>query len=233
MATRALIFDVDGTLVETEELHRAAFNRAFAEAGLGIAWDRQTYGRLLSTTGGRRRILRYFSESGLPASDELAGRLHLGKNRYYAEAVASGVELRPGVAELMSRARREGVKLAIATTTSRANVEVLLATVGLPPIDVVVAGEDVTNLKPDPEAYGLALARLRLAPHEALAIEDSANGLMSALAAGLRTIITPSFYTQRDGFEGATAVLPDLADFSWRRWDQSVANGQRTNEMEK
>ena len=215
---QALIFDVDGTLAETEELHRAAFNRAFAAAGLGIAWDRARYRELLGTTGGKRRILRHFAEAGLPEDDPLAGELHRRKNQYYAEAVGLGVALRPGVAEVMRRARAADLRLAIATTTSRSNLAALLAHAPLPEFDAIVAGEDVSTLKPHPEVYLKALAQLDLPASAALAFEDSANGLRSATAAGIRTIVTPSYYSAGEDFAVAVAVLRDLADFDWERW---------------
>jgi HAD superfamily hydrolase (TIGR01509 family) len=215
---QALIFDVDGTLAETEELHRAAFNRAFASAGLDISWDRTRYRELLGTTGGKRRILRHFTEAGLNADEALAAELHRSKNMHYAEAVGRGVELRPGVFELMRRARQAGLRLAIATTTSRSNLAALLTHAPLPEFDAIVAGEDVSTLKPHPEVYLKALAQLDLPAGAALAFEDSANGLRSATAAGLRTIVTPSTYSVGEDFTAAAAVLPDLTGFDWERW---------------
>lgn len=215
---RALIFDVDGTLAETEDLHRAAFNRAFAAAGLAIEWDRARYRDLLGTTGGKRRILRHFAETGLPEDEALAAELHGSKNRHYAEAVERGIELRAGVAELLQRARAAGLRLAIATTTSRSNLAALLRHAALPEFDTIVAGEDVSTLKPHPEVYLKALDLLDLAAGSALAFEDSANGLRSATAAGLRTIVTPSYYSTGEDFAAATAVLRDLGDFDWERW---------------
>lgn len=215
---KALIFDVDGTLAETEELHRAAFNQAFAAAGLAIVWDGARYRELLGTTGGKRRILRHFAETGMPPDEVLAQQLHSSKNVHYAEAVAVGVELRPGVVDLIQRASRAGLRLAIATTTSRSNLSALLAGAGLPAFEVIVAGEDVSTLKPHPEVYLRTLEQLQIAPGEALAFEDSANGLKSASAAGLRTIVTPSLYSAGEDFAAAVAVLPDLTDFDWERW---------------
>lgn len=217
-ALQALIFDVDGTLAETEELHRASFNAAFAAAGLHIDWDRARYRELLGTTGGRRRILRYFAETGMAEDEALAAELHASKNRHYAEAVGQGVALRPGVAGLMRRAQDAGLRLAIATTTSRSNLAALLMHAPLPEFDTIVAGEDVSTLKPHPEVYLKALDGLDLPAAAALAFEDSANGLSSAKAAGLRTIVTPSYYSAGEDFAAATAVLRDLDGFDWEKW---------------
>ena len=215
-----LIFDVDGTLAETEELHRLAFNSAFAAAGLPHNWDRERYRQLLGTTGGRQRLLRFFREAGLPEDEALAMRLHRDKNRLYAQAMEHGhLELRRGVASLVARAASAGLKLAIATTTSRANLVALLRAFAdqLPAagFEAIVVGEDVARLKPDPEAYLLALDRLGMAADRCLAFEDSENGLAAAVAAGLRTVVTPGLYTSHQDFAAAWAVLPDLAGFNW------------------
>ncbi|MHB1110230.1 MAG: HAD-IA family hydrolase [Devosia sp.] len=220
---RALIFDVDGTLAETEELHRQSFNRAFAGAGLDIVWDQSLYRELLAVTGGKRRILHYFEQQGRPLDRSmvaLAAGLHAAKNRYYAETLAKdGLELRPGVARLIADAHDNGQKVALATTTGRGNLVALLNAVAtaLPVdgFDAVVTGEDVSVLKPHPEAYLLALGKLSLRGAECLAFEDSEAGLRAAVGAGIRTVVTPSIYTRHQDFSAAIQVLPDLSSFHW------------------
>ena len=217
----ALIFDVDGTLAETEELHREAFNRAFAGEGLPYRWDQTLYRSLLLVTGGRQRLEHFFAEStDLTGAQiaELAPRLHRAKNGHYAEVMAdSPIELRPGVADLLRQARATPLKLAIATTTSRVNLEGLArrfpGELDLDGFDVVVCGEDVTALKPDPEVYRTALQRLALPPGRCLAFEDTRNGVESAVGAGLRVVVTPSLYSTGQDFSAATAVLDDLSHF--------------------
>lgn len=221
MTPAALIFDVDGTLAETEETHRLAFERAFAEDGLDWRWDVDLYRELLHTTGGRERIRRFLEmRGGTPAAfpDDRVGRLHRRKNEIYAELVTAGAcALRPGVARLLRGARAAGLRLALATTTSRANVDALLpATLGPDGPDLfetMVCGEDVMAKKPAPDAYFEVLRRLALPPEACLAFEDSANGLAAARAAGLRTVVTPGLYTEHETFPGALAVLPDLDGF--------------------
>ena len=217
----ALIFDVDGTLAETEELHREAFNRAFAGEGLPYRWDQARYRSLLLVTGGRQRLEHFFAESTDLTEPQIAGlapRLHLAKNGHYAEVMAdSPIELRPGVADLLRQARATPLKLAIATTTSRVNLEGLArrfpGELDLDGFDVVVCGEDVTALKPDPEVYRTALQRLALPPGRCLAFEDTRNGVESAVGAGLRVVVTPSLYSTGQDFSAATAVLDDLSHF--------------------
>jgi HAD superfamily hydrolase (TIGR01509 family) len=214
---RALIFDVDGTLAETEEVHRAAFNAAFAEAGLPWSWTVENYRILLRTTGGKERIAAYLAaEPSLPrlSVDQIAG-LHRTKTAHYLRLMGEGaVALRPGVQALIDRARDRGVRLALCTTTTPANVEALSQAVwgtgAAQQFPVIVAGDEVAAKKPAPDAYVLALSRLGIGPEGAIAVEDSANGILAARAAGLRVAATPSIYSRDDDFGQATWVWPDL-----------------------
>jgi HAD superfamily hydrolase (TIGR01509 family) len=218
MNIRALIFDVDGTLAETEEAHRDAFNRTFAAWGLSWHWDVDDYRQLLKTAGGKERI-RAFQDT-LHLSDrrldetEIA-RLHVEKTARYGAILAKGdLPLRPGVAALIETARAKGLRLAVATTTSRPNVDALCRCCwGRPAaavFDVIAAGDEVAAMKPAPDVYLLALDRLALPASACLAFEDSANGLRSATAAGIATVIAPSAYTRTEDFSGASAIVPDL-----------------------
>ena len=217
MALEALIFDVDGTLAETEELHRLAFNGAFAAAGLDWTWDPPLYGRLLDVAGGKERIRHYIEvHGGLPALDAPAiAALHLDKTARYAALVAGGgLAFRPGVQRLMDEARDAGLRIAIATTTTPANVEALLRAVlgpgGPARFAVIAAGDAVGAKKPAPDIYHLALRQLRLSSRACLALEDTPNGLRAALGAGIPTVVTTSLYGGTEGFEGALAVVDRL-----------------------
>jgi HAD superfamily hydrolase (TIGR01509 family) len=218
----ALIFDVDGTLADTErDGHRLAFNTAFAEHGLDWHWDEALYGELLAVTGGKERI-RFYAERHAPEMlaradfPELARRLHLAKTAHYVRIVdQGGLPLRPGVAHLIAEARAAGVRLAIATTTSPENVTTLLraslAAAATDWFEVIGAGDVVPHKKPAPDIYRWVLERLGLPATACLAIEDSENGLQSSLAAGIPTVVTISEYTAGQDFRGARAVLPDLS----------------------
>ena len=215
MRLRAIIFDVDGTLAETEEAHRHAFNRAFAEAGLPWHWTQDDYRRLLTTTGGRERIARHMASLGQRIDKAIVAALHSRKNAIYADLVAAGgIVPRPGVRRLLHQSLNEGIALAIATTTSRANLDALLHHALEPDapswFSMIVAGEDVAAKKPDPEVYRQVLSGLALPPDRCIAIEDSAPGLAAALGCGIATVVTPSGYTGWQDFTGAALVCDDL-----------------------
>ncbi|WP_338465633.1 HAD-IA family hydrolase [Novosphingobium sp. ZN18A2] len=209
---RAIIFDVDGTLAETEEWHRKAFNEAFLTHGLDWHWDRACYRDHLKVTGGKERI-RHFAGERSAAIDVAA--IHAAKNAIYREYVAKGhIALRPGIADLVSHARKHGIRLAIATTTSRENAFGLLerAFGGAGLFDSVVTGEDVARKKPDPEAYRLVLSELGLPADSCLAVEDSHNGLLAASGAGIDCLLSPSQYCPVENVTTAWRVVNSFAE---------------------
>lgn len=212
---KALIFDVDGTLAETEGAHLDAFNEAFAGAGLPWRWSEAEYTRLLTTTGGKERIARYVREAGGDPADFPIAALHRDKTvRYTGRIARGGIALRPGVAELIAEAQALGLGLAIATTTSPENVEALIrATLGADMTEifpVVAAGDMVGAKKPAPDVYLLALERLGVAAADCVAFEDSRNGLLAAKAAGIFTVVTPGRFTAQEDFTGADRLVERL-----------------------
>lgn len=222
MTIKAIIFDVDGTLADTEDAHRIAFNKTFAENNLPWNWDVALYDKLLKVTGGKERI-KYYVESFLPDFNKPADydgfvkNLHVRKTAHYTTALRDGhIPLRPGIKQLIADARKAGLKLAVSTTTSPENVSALLE-VGLGKdwagyFDALGCGDIVPAKKPAPDIYNWVLNELKLAPQDCIALEDSNNGLRSALAAGIKTYITTNPYTCKQDFSGAAAVFEDLSD---------------------
>lgn len=222
MRLKALIFDVDGTLADTEAAHCAAFNDAFAAAGLAWHWDAAQYRALLRVTGGKERIAHFIGT--LPLDEAEKARLcvrvpglHADKTRRYAQRVAHGqVVLRTGIARLITEARMAGVQLALATTTSPQNVGALIgATLGEGALGWFasrICGDAVAQKKPSPDVYLRVLSELGLRARDCVALEDSANGLRAALGAGLCTVVTPTLWSADEDFSGAALVIPHLGD---------------------
>ena len=219
---KAIIFDVDGTLSETEDIHRKAFNRSFKLKDLPWYWDRQAYRRLLLISGGKERI-RHFVERYDPARSQIEDfdgfirDIHKSKTEIYTQMIATGeAELRPGIRRLITKAIEDGIRLAIATTTSAPNIAALLQSAygsdGSGIFEVVCCGDSVPRKKPAPDIYLLALEMLDLPAEDCIAIEDSRNGLLSSSGAGIPTVVTPSIYTDDQRFEESALVTNELSD---------------------
>ena len=215
---KALIFDVDGTLAETErDGHRIAFNRAFSEADLNWYWSESLYGELLEISGGKERI-RYYLQQYHPDIKEnletLIPQLHQAKTTHYRDLLSSGeIKLRPGVKRLIEEAYQEGIRLAIATTSALPNALALLEKYLNPQwFEVIAAGDIVPNKKPAPDIYNYVLEKMNLKPEECLVFEDSFHGLQAASQANLKTVITVHDYTKNQDFSLASLVLNHLGE---------------------
>jgi len=218
----ALVFDVDGTLADTEEAHRSAFNTAFRTNGLNWNWDPERYSHLLGVTGGKERLLSYLDSLVLPAKERQAiaeriPAIHAAKTAVYTTIVErGGLPLRAGIRRLIQEARASGIAVAIASTTTLENVKALvtanLGAEGWLWFDVIAAGDVVRHKKPAPDIYELALKSLNVSPEAAVAIEDSAIGLQAAKSAGLFTVVTPTRWTRGQGFQAADLLLSSLGD---------------------
>ena len=220
---KAIIWDVDGTLADTEkEGHLQAFNSAFKQADLDWCWSDELYAELLKITGGKERI-KHFIDNYVPdfriADDigEFIRTLHASKTTHYLQRLSTGsIPLRPGVARLLAETRNSGIRLAIATTTTYENVTHLLnANLGASSVewfDVIAAGDVVKNKKPAPDIFEYALTSLQLSAADCLALEDSRNGFLSAQAAGLKVVVTVNGFTAGEDFSGASLVVTNLGE---------------------
>jgi len=219
----ALIFDVDGTLADTErDGHRVAFNRAFTDLGLGWEWSVEMYRQLLAVTGGKERIRYYLERFNTtfrrPADlDDFIAELHAVKTRHYVRMLDKGaIPLRPGVERLLHEARAEGMRIAIATTTTPENVTALLEHALHPDspswFEVIGAGDVVPAKKPAPDIYEYVLQRLALTAAQCMAFEDSANGIRSSVGAGLHTVVAVNAYTRNEDFSRALLVLDHFGE---------------------
>jgi HAD superfamily hydrolase (TIGR01509 family) len=222
MTLEALIFDVDGTLADTEETHRQAFNAAFIQFELRWDWRPQQYAELLSISGGKERLAVYVdtlevAEAERARLKQLVPAIHREKTRLFTELIADGrARFRPGVARLIREARAAGVRVAIASTTTAANVEALIASNlghdAYRDFAVIACCDQVEAKKPAPDIYNLALSTLGVPASACVALEDSGNGVKAAKAAGLFTVVTPTIWTATQDFRGADLVLNSLGD---------------------
>lgn len=220
---QALLFDVDGTLADTErDGHRVAFNMAFDNAGLDWNWDESLYGELLAVTGGKERIRFYLDKFNTDFEkpenfDDFVKGLHESKTNFYTQLMAEGkIPLRTGVERLIQEAREAGMRMAVVTTTTPANVTALLESTLGPDseswFEVIAAGDIVPAKKPAPDIYHWALQQMNLTPEDAIAFEDSSNGIRSSAAANVKTVVTINEYTKDDDFSDAVIVLDHMGE---------------------
>ena len=217
---KALIFDCDGVLVDTErDGHRVAFNRAFAEAGIKAEWSVKQYGELLKIAGGKERMKHYFDAHGWPegkTAETLIPELHKRKTAIFTALIAGGsLPLRPGITRIVDEAHAAGVRLGVCTTSDPKSIDGVLDLMGKQRkayFEIVLAGDVVAKKKPNPEIYNLAKQRLSLDSRDCVVIEDSRNGLLAAAGAGMPCLITTSTYTLDEDFREATRIVPELGD---------------------
>lgn len=218
---KAIFWDQDGVIIDTEkDGHRVAFNRMFETFGYDFQWDVETYGELLSISGGKERMRHYFQErgillEGIPEKDaEFLLKLHKKKTALFVEMIESGIlPLRAGVKRVMQEAMQAGLRLGVCTTANERSANAIAkGMLGEIDLEFVLAGDVVSKKKPDPEIYQLALERTGLSPDECIVVEDSRNGILAAKAAGLRAVATTNIYTEKEDLSEAPVVVTSLGD---------------------
>jgi HAD superfamily hydrolase (TIGR01509 family) len=210
---QALLFGSIGTLVETSELQRRAFNQAFEDDSLDWNWDKHAYQTMLEISGGQNRLRHYAQQHGHALSDADIRNLHQKKSQHFQDMLHNGVELRPGVSRLMTEARDSGVKLGLVSATSHANIEAIATgarDLSLADFNVVMNASKVSQSKPSPEVYERACRELDVRSTQAVAIEDTTLSLQAARAANIVAIATPGAYTSDQDFSEAQAVFSHL-----------------------
>ncbi|MEW2400928.1 HAD-IA family hydrolase [Streptomyces sp. NPDC046862] len=221
-----LIFDCDGVLADTErDGHLPAFNQTFEEFGLPVRWSDAEYAEKVKVGGGKERMRAlltpdFVAAAGLPtdqeALDEQVARWHRRKTEIYTGIIRGGdIPPRPGVRRVAEEAHEAGWTLAVASTSAEPSVRSVLELAMGPELTAgfsVFAGDVVQRKKPAPDIYAFAVDRLSLDPEHAVVIEDSRNGLLAALGAGLTCAVTTSAYTGEEDFTGASLVVTSLGD---------------------
>lgn len=217
---KALVFDCDGVLADTErDGHRIAFNKAFKEENVGVEWDIDEYGRLLSIAGGKERMKYYFSNiAGESFSDEYIDKIHKRKTGIYMDMCEKGeLPIRPGIRRIIKEAHDCGFILSVCSTSSRKSVISLMKAIlgdeyfgwfegG------IFAGDIVRSKKPSPDIYNLMREKFGLSGDECFVVEDSRNGLLAAVGAGMNCIVTVSHYFATEDFKEAKIVVSSLGD---------------------
>lgn len=215
MTTKAVFFGGIGTLLETSELQRRAFNDAFVANGLGWHWGHEDYRNMLANPGGTQRILAYAKTLNDATIDEaLAARLHSDKTTYFHAAIQAGdLQAREGVNELIEKCLAAGTALGFATTTDELTARRVLDAIGIDvsTFQIITHRDLVGAVKPDPAAYLYCLTQLGISSDDAIAIEDSESGLQAATGAGIPCLVTPGVNTLDQDYEGALAVSANLA----------------------
>lgn len=212
----AVMFGSIGSVAETSEIQRRAYNRALREACVDWEWDRETYADLLKQAGGKERLAQLSAATGANLTASQIEHIHARKTEIAcAELAETKLGLRPGVADLVKLAKNRGMKLAFVTTTFRPNIDAIFAAAGgdfsADDFDHIVTRDQVENGKPSPDAYLVAIEALGVDPRDVLAIEDTAASVMSAKRAGVTVVATPGEITAGQDFWQADLVVDRLS----------------------
>ena len=222
MKLNAILFDVGGTIAESEEIHRVSFNEAFKEFGLNWYWDEAIYRELVFIGGGKERIKHYITRAWPEMLKQknltkYIESVHKIKGQIYEEFLNdSKLQARPGIIRLLKELKNEEIRLAIVSDTTEENlINLFKKGLGINPIEwfeILAHGGCTIQKKPSPDIYLWTLERLKLPPESCLAIEDAPRGVDSAIDAGLKVLVTPSIYTLEEKFEKSSLLLSHLGE---------------------
>jgi beta-phosphoglucomutase-like phosphatase (HAD superfamily) len=217
MPLKSIMFGSIGTLVETSDIQRQAYNEAMKETGLPWYWDRDTYSELLLQSGGKDRLAHLAAATSTVLPQTKIDQIHTRKTEIAcAQMVSQGISPRPGVVELLAFAKKRGIKLAFVTTTYQANIDAVFGAVGNAfhpnDFDFIASRATVARGKPFPDVYLEVLVALGVDASEALAIEDTALSAMSAKRAGIDVVVTPGELTAGQDLWQADLVIDALGD---------------------
>ena len=222
MKLNAILFDVGGTIAESEEIHRVSFNEAFKEFGLNWYWDEAIYRELVFIGGGKERIKHYITRAWPEMLKQknltkYIESVHKIKGQIYEEFLNdSQLKARPGIIRLLKELKNEKIRLAIVSDTTEENlINLFKKGLGINPIEwfeILAHGGCTIQKKPSPDIYLWTLERLKLPPESCLAIEDAPRGVDSAIDAGLKVLVTPSIYTLEENFEKSSLLLSHLGE---------------------
>ena len=222
MKLNAVLFDVGGTIAESEEIHRVSFNEAFKEFGLNWYWDEAIYRELVFIGGGKERIKHYITRAWPEMLKQknltkYIESVHKIKGQIYEEFLNdSQLKARPGIIRLLKELKNEKIRLAIVSDTTEENlINLFKKGLGINPIEwfeILAHGGCTIQKKPSPDIYLWTLERLKLPPESCLAIEDAPRGVDSAIDAGLKVLVTPSIYTLEEKFEKSSLLLSHLGE---------------------
>ncbi len=227
MTLKAIFLGSIGSVAETSNIQRCAYNKALAEMGVNWSWDQSSYRDLLSESGGQDRLRKQVDADGNHLSSEQIAAIHARKTELACAQIVAGIELRPGVAELIEQASLHGIRVAMVTSTYRQNIEAIAKGAGgklpLDKLSAVMTVEDCEFRKPAPDVYLAALQELNVEPSEVIAIEDSQPSVASAVAAGIYTIATPGEFTAKQQFGAADRVIDSLQGVTITELERMVA----------
>ena len=209
---KAVIFGSIGTIVETSNIQRKSFNKAFKEFGLDWYWSASEYKKLLEKSGGENRLSKYANKKNIKINTK---KLRDLKTKFFNDYLKKNkIKPRVGVTNIINFCKKNNIKLGFATSTTINNINsiffTLKNTIGKNDFNFIGNDKIVLRKKPHPNIYNITLKKLNLRPKECLAIEDTEESMKSALKAKIRCIAFPGKLHEHQKFKGAYKIIKKL-----------------------